>query len=219
MKSVLKRLKINQSNLINFNHRIHASSLPSNPTMEDYHFSHLLNKGLVAGVLDGHFSNHCACFLSKSLPSYIDKYGLLEGFKKQDSDLISLVSQIDTKNIHKLSVETKMKLMEKLLPAFSGSCGVAATFFQDRLNIANLGDCRAILGSKNSNSIKATFLTEDHQPGNPKEYERLLNEHKGEITACFDSGDGVLRVLGCLLPSRFVLLKIGHLGTEDLNGI
>ncbi|RKO92043.1 phosphatase 2C-like domain-containing protein, partial [Blyttiomyces helicus] len=63
---------------------------------------------------------------------------------------------------------------------------------------------RAVLGVQNADgSWQAVPLTDDHQPSNPRELERLINDHPGEEnTVAFRSGRGPMRVLGGMMPSR-----------------
>lgn len=54
-----------------------------------------------------------------------------------------------------------------------------------------------------NNKLKPITLTSDHQPSSLLELSRLQKEHPGEDdTVAFSSGDGPLRVLGGMMPSR-----------------
>ncbi len=67
-----------------------------------------------------------------------------------------------------------------------GSCALLVLRKDDRLITANLGDCRAVLGTYDHSgaailsSIKALRLTRDHNAREPEEQARLRREHPNE---------------------------------------
>jgi len=75
---------------------------------------------------------------------------------------------------------------------FSGSTLVAVLLFGDTVTCANVGDSRAILGSRyrfdqNENFIwKPRPISHDHKPDSPKEYKRIINSN-GRVESYLDS--------------------------------
>ena len=53
----------------------------------------------------------------------------------------------------------------------SGACGVVCMISNDKIFVANLGDCRAILFSKDKGFLQ---LTKDHKPSDKDERLRIL---------------------------------------------
>ncbi|KAI8613549.1 phosphatase 2C-like domain-containing protein, partial [Chytriomyces sp. MP71] len=78
----------------------------------------------------------------------------------------------------------------------------------DELVLANVGDCRAVLGTEGpEGKIVAKDLTRDHNGENESEVTRLQNEHPSneKDTVIFvNKGDrsNTKRVLGGLMPTR-----------------
>lgn len=76
-----------------------------------------------------------------------------------------------------------------------GACAATALVKDGDLYVANVGDCRAVLGSRGG---VATALTSDHTAG--REDERRRIESSGGYVSCGSSG--VWRVQDCLAVSR-----------------
>ena len=51
----------------------------------------------------------------------------------------------------------------------SGTTAVTVLIIEKTLYCANIGDSRAIIGSKNNNKWETTALTRDHKPGDVEE--------------------------------------------------
>ncbi|WVZ88846.1 hypothetical protein U9M48_035314 [Paspalum notatum var. saurae] len=79
--------------------------------------------------------------------------------------------------------------------ARGGACAATALVKDGDLYVANVGDCRAVLGSRGG---VATALTSDHTAG--REDERRRIESSGGYVSCGSSG--VWRVQDCLAVSR-----------------
>ncbi|KAJ3040149.1 [Pyruvate dehydrogenase [acetyl-transferring]]-phosphatase 1, mitochondrial [Rhizophlyctis rosea] len=91
------------------------------------------------------------------------------------------------------------------MSALTGSYAVVAHLHGSDLYVANTGDSRAVVGSRNKDGTWAEkALRGDHQPSNPKETERLKRKHPGEekTIAFRPRGSGPLRVIGGMMPSR-----------------
>ncbi|KAG8051230.1 hypothetical protein GUJ93_ZPchr0009g2143 [Zizania palustris] len=77
-----------------------------------------------------------------------------------------------------------------------GACAATALVKDGQLYVSNVGDCRAVLGSRGG---VATALTSDQIPG--REDERLRIENAGGYVSC-GAGSGVWRVQDSLAVSR-----------------
>lgn len=90
----------------------------------------------------------------------------------------------------------------RLKSASSGACALVAYIKGTELIVANCGDCRAVLGIQSEeghNAWTALQLSNDHTTGNPREVQRVLNEHPAEeASSCLTNG----RLLGRLAPLR-----------------
>ena len=67
-----------------------------------------------------------------------------------------------------------------------GSCAVIAVVRDDHLVVANLGDCRAVIGQLSGDKYSALTITQDHNAREEREVEILKREHPGErdIVVC-----------------------------------
>lgn len=91
--------------------------------------------------------------------------------------------------------------MQKLMPAFAGSCALLALYdpVTSRLHVACTGDSRAVLGQKSSDGTwKAIPLSIDQTGSNTDEIARLHREHPGEGDIVKDG-----RILGIMVSRAF----------------
>jgi len=112
------------------------------------------------GLYDGHGGSRACDFLRDNLHKYIinDKYfpsnpqkAIANGFIYAEKLFFKNYKGIDS----------------------SGSCAIVVVVIENRVYIANVGDSRAILSSKNGSKFYA--LSTDHRPGDEKEYKRILD--------------------------------------------
>ena len=112
------------------------------------------------GLYDGHGGSRACDFLRDNLHKYIinDKYfpinpqkAIANGFIYAEKNFLKSYKGIDS----------------------SGSCAIVVVVIENRVFIANVGDSRAILSSKNGSKFYA--LSRDHRPGDEKEYKRILD--------------------------------------------
>ena len=112
------------------------------------------------GLYDGHGGSRACDFLRDNLHKYIinDKYfpsnpqkAIANGFIYAEKFFFKNYKGIDS----------------------SGSCAIVVVIIEKRVYIANVGDSRAILSSKNGSKFYA--LSRDHRPGDEKEYKRILD--------------------------------------------
>lgn len=116
---------------------------------------------------------------------------LSKAFLRLDEDLsCEAVIEGDNKEAHE----------HRLKAATSGACALVVYVKGTELTVANCGDCRAVLGVKSEDGQwSALQLSTDHTSRNPREVQRVLNEHPA------DEASTVLRyerLLGRLAPLR-----------------
>ena len=117
------------------------------------------------GLYDGHGGSAACDFLRDNLHKYIinDKY-FPSNPQKAIANGFIYAEKIFFKNYTGLDS--------------SGSCAIVVLIIEKRVYIANVGDSRALLSSKNG--TKFYPLSRDHRPGDEKEYKRIL-EAGGKI--------------------------------------
>ncbi|KAK4388767.1 putative protein phosphatase 2C 72 [Sesamum angolense] len=79
-------------------------------------------------------------------------------------------------------MDKEIKLLDSLDCSCSGSTAVVVVKQGEDLVIANLGDSRAVLGTRTENGISAVQLTTDFKPGVHSEAERI-RKFKGRVLA------------------------------------
>lgn len=88
---------------------------------------------------------------------------------------------------------------DSLQAAMSGSCANVAYIDDTDLYVANLGDCRAVLGVKiQEQEYAAVPLSNTHDAHNASEIRRILDHHKNESTNIIRNN----RLFGELMPLR-----------------
>lgn len=84
--------------------------------------------------------------------------------------------------------------------AMSGSVSCVVHIDGSHLHVANIGDCRAVLGVLTEDNVwKAIPLTRDHNARNEAEVHRIQSEHPASEKKLVLEGD---RLLGYLAPLR-----------------
>ena len=88
---------------------------------------------------------------------------------------------------------------EDILTAMAGACVLLSVITDSAVYVANTGDCRAVLGTRQgNNSWRAEPLSLDQTASNPSEIERLFAAHPGEQNTVISMD----RLLGNLMPLR-----------------
>ncbi|KAL6932051.1 hypothetical protein ACO0OL_003525 [Hanseniaspora opuntiae] len=203
--------------------RVDINQLPSNSPIEDCHIESIINndapnsnyndKIMLFGVMDGHSGGHTSNFLQQNLVAKVisklypyfnssDKVEDLDYFNETlKKSFIELDNQIVLEGFNKLlKSPTRETLFNSTMPAISGSCCLLTIFNtnNDILTVAQTGDSRAILVSKESEyEYSVRQLSKDLTGDNPEEIARIKNLHPNEDSAVFRG-----RVLGSLQPSR-----------------
>ncbi|XP_022731882.1 probable protein phosphatase 2C 72 [Durio zibethinus] len=145
--------------------------------------------GAFCGVFDGHGKNgHVVSNMVRNrLPSLLlSQKNALAKIKTNFQDQVAKTKggSVPNKDVLKWQeacisafkvMDKEIKLQENLDCSTSGTTAVVVLRQGENLVIANLGDSRAILGTKTENGIKAVQLTTDLKPGLPSEAQRIRN--------------------------------------------
>lgn len=160
------------------------------------------------GVYDGHGERGKVAseFLAVALTNFI----------------ISNKSQIKKWNtkefVTKKFTEQYKKMQKQMLKNrdvydYSGSCAVSVFIIDKILFVLNVGDSRAVIGSKGFDTKFAIQMSTDHKPSNPEEHERII-KMGGEVTNVKDGQYGPYRVYknnGDSVPGLAVARTFGDL--------
>lgn len=145
------------------------------------------------GVFDGHGGDTCANYLSSKLIDNLCKVELTESQIIQQfivtEKAYSLVCESSPKEI-----VSEAGLYIRSPKRSSGSCALVANIKNNILTLANVGDCGALLVSKDGSFTK---LINEHRPFDTIEYERInaaglsviSNRVNGELAVSRSFGD------------------------------
>ncbi|RZC51718.1 hypothetical protein C5167_020141 [Papaver somniferum] len=135
-----------------------------------------MDAGVFCGVFDGHGKN--GQIASRLVRSWLP--GLILNQKKAISSLDLVSSKDSVEEWSKACVgaykvmDKELKLQENLDCSCSGTTSVTVIKQGEDLVIANLGDSRAVLGTRSDNGeLMAVQLTTDLKPSVPEEVERI----------------------------------------------
>lgn len=159
--------------------------------------------GIFCGVFDGHGKNghKVSRIVRQRLPVLLlDKTNLLaeadgelDGnlFENQETSYDDFSSNGKFHQWEEACVnafeemDKEIKLIRNLDSNFSGTTAVVVMKKGEDLVIANLGDSRAVLGTKTEDGVKAVQLTTDLKPGSPGEVDRIRSSN-GRVFALRD---------------------------------
>ena len=188
-----------------------AVSLLPHDLLESY--SQSLNSGKPMQLLDLYrFHNHyvnedLTDLYQQSLIKYVNEHlstaGLEEELDEIANSIIGFLKSAFLRLDNDISHEAKPKngkINEDLLSiSLSGSCCCTVHILGKSVHAANIGDCRAVVGSFDEGKWRSTMLTVDHNVENKKESKRLHNDHpEGEWNTLIRNG----RLLSQLIPLR-----------------
>ncbi|KAI3979509.1 hypothetical protein MKX01_001701 [Papaver californicum] len=139
-----------------------------------------MDAGVLCGVFDGHGKNGQVA--SRLVRSWLP--GLLLNQKKAISSLDLVFNKDCVEEWRKACVgaykvmDQELKLQENLDCSCSGTTSVTVIKQGEDLIIANLGDSRAVLGTRSENGeMMVVQLTTDLKPNVPEEVERIRNSN------------------------------------------
>ncbi|KAG9601629.1 protein serine/threonine phosphatase 2C, partial [Aureobasidium melanogenum] len=166
-------------------------------------------------VFDGHAGWQTADLLEKQLVPLVQQhlrqatlaFGEQSGYKEAIQQAITQAFVDLDSSLIKTAQETAQsnlpfqEKMQKLLPAFAGSCALLSLYdpVTSNLHVACTGDSRAVLGRKNLDGRwEATPLSIDQTGSNADEIARIHQEHPGEEDIVKNG-----RVLGLMVSRAF----------------
>lgn len=132
---------------------------------------------------------------NESVPAELVQSAISKAFVDFDDSIVQTALGISK------SKQSLQEKMQKLGPAFAGSCALLAVYdpITSKLHVACAGDSRAVLGQQDSDGKwKAVPLTVDQTGNNEAEVARLNQEHPGEEAIVKDG-----RVLGLVVSRAF----------------
>lgn len=115
-------------------------------------------------VFDGHGANgeQVSEFAMLRMPDLLEAKP--ERLKNEPSRLLTEAFEQIDKELRESSIAT----------AASGSTGIVAILMEDELWTANVGDSRAVMGTRQNGKLIAKALSEDQKPDSPKEQQRII---------------------------------------------
>lgn len=140
------------ANKVNQDREVVAMGLKSDPGL------HLF------GVMDGHgeFGHEVSQFCKEWLPVYLEQ----EAVRDDPQGAIERAVKRLTGELTKTNINT----------AFSGTTAVFGLFVDKKLYVANIGDSRCVLCTRDGNGThKAVGMSTDQKPENPEEKARILS--------------------------------------------
>ncbi len=208
-----------------------SSTYTANDPIEDRHvFTDLsgcmvgCEEGLVAAVFDGHGGWQASEFaktrIAGSLGKVLRDFGSLRETEGYDPNINALVN-----TFRSLDRDLMYHIRDAFTIGFgnvasTGACALVALIENDRLYIANAGDCRAVLARTTSNdefgTLESVALSRDHNAREELEQKmlRTLHPFEGDIVKCKRSN--ACYVKGKLQPTRS--LGDAYLKYSEFNG-
>ncbi|XP_065676320.1 pyruvate dehydrogenase [acetyl-transferring]-phosphatase 2, mitochondrial [Hydra vulgaris] len=139
--------------------------------------------------------------------------------KKKEESIKNAFVKLDRDIINELQNLSKLNKLDArgIKTALSGCCALSAYIVKDEVFIANVGDCRAVLGKHLNNEWSSVQLTTDHTAvSNASEVRRILSKHPAEESrSCIQYG----RLLGRLAPLRALGDMQFKLPNEELRDV
>jgi pyruvate dehydrogenase phosphatase len=148
-----------------------------------------------SAIFDGHGGWQVSEFVSQTILDHLEFNLIKENRQQTNEELTNLMvqtfTQVEDDYLNQVRSAYKLGFGDV---AKVGSCTLVAMKKNDHLIVANCGDSRAILATKNSqlqSSLKyiATRLTNDHNARELIEQEKLYREHPNEpdVVKCHNS--------------------------------
>lgn len=142
----------------------------------------LLNKDIhLYGVFDGHAGDYVSKFLAENTERIV-------------SNIIQQHPLLDMDDVLFKSIQYMANALDPGKSVHTGSTCIIALRKEQKLYVANVGDCRAVMNNKEI----ALPITVDHKPGSLKEHSRIISQ--GGYVTHFPHD--VPRVNGMLAVSR-----------------
>lgn len=134
-------------------------------------------------VFDGHGNEKVAVFLKLYMKDLVRRELMCQNNRTVEHCLYTAFERLQS-------------VLPKDISMHAGSTALVILRIKNKLYVANVGDCRAVINNNN----KALTVTEDHKPTSPSEYDRIQRVGGSVIFDPF----GVPRVNGYLALSRAI---------------
>ena len=161
-----------------------ASDYPAYDPIEDRHVVKISPDLRLAAVFDGHSGWQVSNYSAAVLPDLIIR-NIADCKDENCYRQMMEKSFLTVENSIVEIIRAAYKLGDKRL-ASVGSCAVIAVVKDDHLVVANLGDCRAVIGQLSGDKYSALTITQDHNARENREYEILNREHPDEYDIVSD---------------------------------
>lgn len=190
---------------------------PANNPSEDRHIYGHFGSWKYCGVFDGHGGWQVSDLSSKRLIHLVAKH-----FSSTSSSLKEFDEVKIEKALTQSFEEMEKEIVTSIRPAFElgfgdvakvGSCVLLAFHQNDRLVIANCGDCRAVLGSTPHHAVT---INRDHNCRVPLEQALLREKHPNEQNLVVCKSSRACYVKGRLQLTRS--LGDAYLKYREFNG-
>lgn len=152
------------------------------------------------GVYDGHGGPEASRFVNERLVPYLNRFALEQGGVSED-----VIKKAFSATEEDFLYLAKRSWLSHPQIASVGSCCLVGVITDDMLYIANLGDSRAVLGSRDSSGrrVVAQRLTNDHNVAD-EEVRRELKELHPDDSHIVVHTRGVWRIKGIIQVSRSI---------------
>mmetsp|Transcript_26123 Transcript_26123/g.34326 ORF Transcript_26123/g.34326 Transcript_26123/m.34326 type:complete len:432 (-) Transcript_26123:286-1581(-) len=174
---------------------------------------------MCAGVFDGHCGWQAAEFAQKHLINCLmmelkNKNPSADSINQTEKAIKRAFRRVENEFIHliKQAFDAGFGEASKV-----GSCALIAYIKDKRVFVANLGDCRAVIGRRRGWKLwDPISLSSDHNIREPYEQHKLRSQHPQEDNVFICNRPGVCYVKGFLQPTRS--LGDAYLKYPDFNG-
>ena len=164
--------------------------------------------GVICAVFDGHYGPRASEFCRQNAGSYFAK-----AYKAARGSAVYVDRFFELMETGWTDYARVLVRRGDWSASLEGACALIAHVTPGRLQVGNLGDCRAILIQERGGALQARQLTQEHNASRPEERDRILKEHKGEPEAVqYVAKSGSWYVKGTLQVTR----AIGDLFLKDL---
>jgi pyruvate dehydrogenase phosphatase len=221
-----------------------SCTYPANNPTEDRYFCRRIGDLVLVGLADGHGGFQCSQFVQTALPDAFSA----ELSALSNSDGYGVHSHVDLQHI-KTALARSFERVDRdfigrLRPAFQlgfgsvssvGACTIAAVISSSHVVVANAGDCRAVVGIKQStrpgdsglppsieaSTVEVVELSVDHNCALPREQAQLRIAHPDDPDVVMQKPSGSCYVKGRLQPTRSIgdaYLKFSEFNADASQG-
>jgi serine/threonine protein phosphatase PrpC/CRP-like cAMP-binding protein len=171
--------------------RLYKSVYPANAPCEDRHTVVVGDGFIFAGVWDGHGGHYCSEYAEDHIfanlkhehdankGSAVDEMAWAKAFKVTDREYLRQT---------KREVKAKQK---KAFSLFAGTCAVGGyiDLASRRVDVANLGDSRVVIGLYEPTGLRTVLMSHDQTADDEGEIKRLKMEHPADRTILINKGN------------------------------